>query len=85
MGDIRHSAAPCDALVLFGVTGDLAHKKIFPALYEMTKRRVLDVPVVGVAFSGWSLARLRERGEVVYRKTLWPLLLTQQLIVARKR
>jgi glucose-6-phosphate 1-dehydrogenase len=50
-----------DALVLFGVTGDLARKQIFPALYAMAKRGVLDVPVVGVASSPWSLAQLRER------------------------
>jgi glucose-6-phosphate 1-dehydrogenase len=50
-----------DALVLFGVTGDLAHKMIFPALYAMTKRGTLKVPVVGVAFPRWSLARLRQR------------------------
>jgi glucose-6-phosphate 1-dehydrogenase len=54
-------AARSDALVLFGVTGDLVHKKILPALYEMVKRGVLDVPVVGVAFSNWSLAQLRRR------------------------
>jgi glucose-6-phosphate 1-dehydrogenase len=50
-----------DALVLFGVTGDLAHKMIFPALYAMTKRGALKVPVIGVAFPKWSLARLRNR------------------------
>ncbi len=50
-----------DALVLFGVTGDLAHKMIFPALYAMAKRRALRVPVVGVAFPDWSLERLRRR------------------------
>ena len=43
--------ARSDALVLFGVTGDLAHKMIFPALYAMAKRGVLNVPVVGVASS----------------------------------
>ncbi len=53
--------APSDALVLFGVTGDLAHKMIFPALYAMVKRGVLTVPVIGVAFPKWSLARLRTR------------------------
>src|SRR5579864_1804722 len=47
-----------DALVLFGVTGDLAHKMIFPALYAMVKRGELNVPVIGVAFPKWSLARL---------------------------
>jgi glucose-6-phosphate 1-dehydrogenase len=50
-----------DALVLFGVTGDLAHKKIFPALYAMVKRGDLKVPVIGVAFPKWSLASLHKR------------------------
>ena len=49
-----------DALVLFGVTGDLAHKMIFPALYAMAKRDDLNVPVIGVAFPKWSLAQLRK-------------------------
>ncbi len=53
--------APADALVIFGVTGDLAHKMIFPALYAMAKRGVLNVPVVGVAASQLSLAQLRKR------------------------
>ena len=53
--------APSDALVLFGVTGDLAHKMIFPALYAMARRGVLNVPVVGVASSQWSPAQLRAR------------------------
>ena len=55
--------ARSDALVLFGVTGDLAHKMIFPALYAMAKRGVLDVPVIGVASSKLSLGQLRERAE----------------------
>ena len=42
-----------DALVLFGASGDLAHKKILPALYRMTWRGNLDVPVIGVALSNW--------------------------------
>ncbi|MFI5093333.1 MAG: glucose-6-phosphate dehydrogenase [Candidatus Acidiferrales bacterium] len=50
-----------DALVLFGVTGDLAHKMIFPALYAMAKRGALKVPVIGVAFPKWSLERLHKR------------------------
>src|SRR5665213_2835498 len=57
-----------DALVLFGITGDLAYKQIFPALYAMTKRGVLHVPVVGVASSKWDLARLRERAADSIRK-----------------
>ena len=55
------AASRSDALVLFGVTGDLAHKMIFPALYSMAKRGALTVPVIGVAFPKWSLARLRQR------------------------
>jgi glucose-6-phosphate 1-dehydrogenase len=55
------SATTSDALVFFGASGDLAHKQIFPALYAMTKRGVLNVPVVGVAHSGWTLEQLRGR------------------------
>ena len=55
------TASRSDALVLFGVTGDLAHKMIFPALYAMAKRGTLKVPVIGVAFPKWSLARLHKR------------------------
>ncbi|MBS0202548.1 MAG: glucose-6-phosphate dehydrogenase [Planctomycetes bacterium] len=50
-----------DALVLFGVTGDLAHKMIFPALYALAKRDVLKVPVIGVAFPKWNLEQLHNR------------------------
>ncbi len=59
----QESRKQSDALVLFGVTGDLAHKKIFPALYAMVKQGTLNVPVVGVASSKWSLAQLRQRTE----------------------
>ncbi len=55
------TASRSDALVLFGVTGDLAHKMVFPALYAMAKRGSLKVPVIGVAFPKWSLERLRKR------------------------
>jgi glucose-6-phosphate 1-dehydrogenase len=50
-----------DALVLFGATGDLAHKKIFPALYALAKRGDLKVPVIGVASPKWSLTDLHHR------------------------
>ena len=50
-----------DALVFFGATGDLAYKKIFPALQSMVKRGHLNMPVVGVAKSDWNLDNLRER------------------------
>ena len=52
---------PSDALVFFGATGDLAHKKIFPALQAMIKRGNLNVPVIGVAKAGWTIEQLRER------------------------
>ena len=50
-----------DALVFFGATGDLAYKKIFPALQAMAKRGDLTVPVIGVAKAGWTLEQLRAR------------------------
>ena len=53
------SASISDALVLFGATGDLAAKKIYPALQQMVRRGHLDVPVIGIARGGWDLARLR--------------------------
>ncbi len=52
---------PSDALVIFGATGDLAHKKIFPSLYAMVKRGALNVPIIGVAFSNWTLEDLKNR------------------------
>jgi len=50
-----------DALVFFGATGDLAYKKIFPALQAMVKRGHLNVPVIGVAKAGWKLDQLKAR------------------------
>ncbi len=50
-----------DALVFFGATGDLAYKKIFPALYAMTRADQLDVPVIGVARSEWTVEQFRAR------------------------
>ena len=50
-----------DALVFFGATGDLAYKKIFPALQAMVKRGHLDIPVIGVAKAGWTLEQLKAR------------------------
>ncbi len=71
-GHLERTAAPtqvagavateqADALVVFGVTGDLAHKKIFPALQGLVKHGMLDVPVIGVARGGSGLEGLRER------------------------
>ena len=61
MNKTKGGTARADALVLFGVTGDLTYKKIFPALYAMAKRGALGVPVIGVATSGLSVAQLRQR------------------------
>src|SRR5881409_4012593 len=52
-----------DAFVFFGATGDLAYKKIFPALQAMVKRGHLDVPVIGVAKAGWKLEQLHARAK----------------------
>jgi glucose-6-phosphate 1-dehydrogenase len=54
MSDFR-----CDALVFFGASGDLANKKIFPALQAMLKRGHLNVPVIGVARTNWSLEQFQ--------------------------
>ncbi len=59
MKNIRTISA--DALVIFGVTSDLAHKMIIPALYAMAKRGALNVPVIGVASSKWTLEKVREK------------------------
>ncbi len=55
------NAPRSDALVFFGATGDLAYKKIFPALQSMSKRGKLDFPVIGVAKSGWNRDQLVDR------------------------
>ena len=51
-----------DALVFFGATGDLAHKKIFPSFQAMIKRGHLNVPVIGVAKADWNVDQLRAAG-----------------------
>jgi len=55
------SAIESDAFVFFGATGDLAYKKIFPALYAMVHRGSLAIPIIGMARAGWTLDKLRER------------------------
>ena len=57
------NAPHSDALVFFGATGDLAYKKIFPALQAMVKRGHLNVPVIGVAKAGWNLDQLKARAK----------------------
>src|SRR6202049_1961290 len=70
MPDLRHHATvqssaakpvTADTLVVFGVMGDLAHKKVFPALYQMVKRGHLNVPIIGVAKAGRTDEHLKER------------------------
>jgi len=58
-----------DALVLFGVTGDLAHKMTIPALYAMAKQGALNVPLIGVAFPKWSLEQVHKRVRDSIRKS----------------
>ncbi len=55
------SSLESDAFVFFGATGDLAFKKIFPALYAMVHRGGLQIPIIGMARAGWDLEKLRER------------------------
>lgn len=55
------NASHSDTLVFFGATGDLAYKKIFPALQAMVRRGTLNVPVIGVAKAGWNLDQLKAR------------------------
>src|SRR5580700_927927 len=55
------AAAHSDTLVVFGVTGDLAHKMIFPALYALVAKGALNVPIVGVASPNWTLEQLHAR------------------------
>ncbi len=57
----HEQAVRSDALVLFGITGDLAYKMIIPALYALVQRGVLTVPVIGVALEKWDLAQLQAR------------------------
>ncbi len=56
-----NGAAHSDALVFFGATGDLAYKQIFPALQSLIRHGKLEVPIVGVAKSGWGIEQLRDR------------------------
>lgn len=55
------TAPSSDALVFFGATGDLAYKQIFPALQKMIRRENLNVPIIGVAKSGWTIDQLHAR------------------------
>jgi glucose-6-phosphate 1-dehydrogenase len=57
------AASASDAIVFFGATGNLAYKKIFPALQAMIRRASLDVPIIGVAKSGWTLDQFKARAK----------------------
>ena len=57
----RRDAIPADAVVLFGATGDLAYKRIFPAVWELESGGRLGIPVIGVSSSAWSDDELRKR------------------------
>ena len=59
-----------DAVVLFGATGDLARKKLFPALFHLVEREEIDVPVIGVDRSEWDDARLREYAAEAVRESV---------------
>ena len=69
MSPIKGNLLPSDALVLFGITGDLAYKMTFPALYAMAKRGDLKVPLIGVASSKWTVAQLHKRATDSIRKS----------------
>ncbi|MEP6643564.1 MAG: glucose-6-phosphate dehydrogenase [Acidobacteriaceae bacterium] len=62
--------SPSDALVLFGAMGDLAYKKIFPALYQMVRRDHFSVPVIGVAKAGRTDQHLKDRAQESIRKSI---------------
>ena len=57
----QRGALLSDALVFFGATGDLAHKKIFPALQAMIRKGNLNVPIIGIAKAGWTIDQLKDR------------------------
>ena len=61
MDTVSADEAVADAFVFFGATGDLAYKKIFPALHAMVRRGELNIPVIGMARAGWTLEKLRQR------------------------
>lgn len=63
------SALESDAFVFFGATGDLAYKKIFPALYAMVHRDGLNIPIIGMAREGWTLEKLKQRARESVEKS----------------
>ena len=57
----EHSEQQADALVVFGITGDLARKMTFRSLYRLERRKLLNQPVIGVAVDDWKVEQLAER------------------------
>jgi glucose-6-phosphate 1-dehydrogenase len=60
---VQSAMEPSDALVFFGATGDLAYEQIFPSLLGLIRDEGLDIPIIGVAKSGWGLDQLRKRAK----------------------
>ncbi len=63
MADTSDAPLPSDALVFFGATGDLAYKQIFPSLLGLVRDEGLNIPIIGVAKSGWTLDQLKQRAK----------------------
>ncbi len=82
------SPPPSDALVMFGATGDLAHKQLFRAVYRLARRGLLGIPVIGVAFDDWTDDQLRERarqsvadsGETIDERVMGELLASMRYV-----
>lgn len=62
-----------DTLVLFGATGDLAHKKIFHALYSLAARGILNEPIIGIAYDDWDVTKLLARARDGIEKAAGPV------------
>lgn len=78
MPDLREVCKPADdgtadALVLFGVMGDLAHKKTFPALYNMVRHNGLNIPIIGVARAGRTTEQLKDRARDSIKQLKGPI------------
>jgi glucose-6-phosphate 1-dehydrogenase len=78
MPDLREVCRPgdegsADAFVLFGAMGDLAHKKTFPALYNMVRRNGLNVPIIGVARAGRTKEHLKDRARDSIKQLKGPI------------
>ena len=67
---VSTAPAPADASLLFGATGDLAKKKLWPALYELTTEGRMDMPIVGIARSDWTDDQMRDRARESVRAKL---------------